>query len=175
LTIDNQVTLFAIETTRCRRQVARQFGNYETRRLTMSEDTHEEGQHRRPHSQAMAAPFLELDLTREMAQFHSEPEWKNGHNARTLVKYDDFRIVLIGLKAHARMPEHKAGGRVSIHTITGHLQVRAQGRTFNLPAGRLLVLDHGLAHEVEALEESALLLTIAWPGRPPTAHSAGGS
>ena len=111
----------------------------------MSEDTHEEGQHRRPHSQAMAAPFLELDLTREMAQFHSEPEWKNGHNARTLVKYDDFRIVLIGLKAHARMPEHKAGGRVSIHTITGHLQVRAQGRTFNLPAGRLLVLDHGLA------------------------------
>jgi quercetin dioxygenase-like cupin family protein len=43
--------------------------------------------------------------------------------------------------------------------------VRAQGRTFDLPAGSLLALDQGIPHDVEALEESAFLLTIAWPGR----------
>jgi len=50
-------------------------------------------------------------------------------------------------------------------TVAGHIQVRAQGRTFDLPTGRLLALDQRLLHEVEALEESAFLLTIAWPGR----------
>jgi hypothetical protein len=34
-----------------------------------------------------------------------------------------------------------------------------------LPTGTLLALDQGLPHDVEALEESAFLLTIAWPGR----------
>jgi len=29
----------------------------------------------------------------------------------------------------------------------------------------LLALDRGIAHDVEAFEDSALLLTIAWPGR----------
>jgi hypothetical protein len=29
--------------------------------------------------------------------------------------------------------------------------------------GGLLALDRGLPHDVEAIEESALLLTIAWP------------
>ena len=31
-----------------------------------------------------------------------------------------------------------------------------------LPGG-LLALDFGMPHDIEALEESALLLTIAWP------------
>jgi quercetin dioxygenase-like cupin family protein len=85
-------------------------------------------------------------------------------NAKTLVKYDDFRVVLIALDAHARLPGHRTEGRISIQTVAGHIQVRAQGRTFDLPVGRLLALDRGLPHDVEALEESALLLTIAWPG-----------
>ena len=32
----------------------------------------------------------------------------------------------------------------------------------NLSTGHLLVLDCGVLHDVEALEESALLLTISW-------------
>lgn len=122
-------------------------------------------EHRRPHSGTLAAPFLELDLGREIEQFHAEPEWKSGQNARTLVKFDDFRVVLTALKPHERMPEHQARGRVSIHTVRGHVQVRALGRTFELPAGKLLALDRDVRHEVEALdEESAILITIAWPG-----------
>jgi quercetin dioxygenase-like cupin family protein len=111
----------------------------------------------------MAAPFLEFDLTRELEQLHGEPEWNSGQNAKTLVKYDDFRVVLTALKARARLPEHQTKGRISIQTVAGHILVRAEGRTFDLPAGSLLALDQNLPHDVEAIEESAFLITIAWP------------
>src|SRR5579872_1769552 len=133
-----------------------------TGRSTMSDAVHD-SQHRRPHPQPMAAPFLEIDLTGEVDQLHREPEWNRGQNAKTLVKYEDFRVVLTVLKAHARLPGHQTEGRISIQAVAGHIQVRAQGRTFDLPTGRLLALDQGLPHDVEALEESAFLLTIAWP------------
>jgi quercetin dioxygenase-like cupin family protein len=129
----------------------------------MANASNEQGQHRRPHPQAMAGPYLEFDLTRELKGLHGEPAWSSGQNAKTLVKYDDFRVVLTALKARARLPGHQTDGRISIHTLAGHIQVRAEGRTFDLPAGSLLALDQGLAHDVGALEESAFLLSIAWP------------
>jgi quercetin dioxygenase-like cupin family protein len=138
------------------------------RRVTMVDASNE---HRRPHPQSMAAPYLEFDVTRELEQLHREPGWKSGQNAKTLVKFDNLRIVLTALKAETRIPEHQAEGRISIHTVAGHLKVRAQGRTFDLPTGRLLALDQAVPHDVEALQDSAFLLTIAWPGR----KAAGGS
>jgi quercetin dioxygenase-like cupin family protein len=129
----------------------------------MSDGPHDDNQHRRPHTPPMAAPFLEFDLTRELGQLHRESEWNSGQNAKTLVKYDDFRVVLTALKARARLPRHQTKGRMSIQTISGHILVRAEGRTFDLPPGTLLALDQNVPHDVEALEESAFLITIAWP------------
>ena len=121
--------------------------------------------HRRPHPAPMAAPYLEFDIASELEQLRREPAWQSGQNAKTLVKFDDLRIVLMSLQARSRIPGHQTEGRISIHAVAGHIQVRAQGRTFDLPSGRLLALDRGLPHDVEALEDSAVLLTIAWPGR----------
>jgi hypothetical protein len=75
----------------------------------------------------MAAPFLEFDLNRELEQLHGEPEWNSGQNAKTLVKYDDLRVVLTALKARSRLPQHQTKGRVSIQTVVGHILVRAEG------------------------------------------------
>ena len=121
---------------------------------------------RRPHPQSMAAPYLEFDIVRELEQLHREAGWQFGQNAKTLVKYDGLRVVLIALKARSKIPGHHTEGQISIQTVAGHIQVHAQGRTFELGAGGLLALDQGLPHDVEALEDSAFLLTIAWPGRP---------
>jgi quercetin dioxygenase-like cupin family protein len=126
-------------------------------------DTPQHDANRRPHAPPMADPFMEFDLPAEIDRLHAEATWSTGHNARTLVKYDDFRVVLIAVAAAARIPEHKADGRIAIQVVSGHVQVRASGRTFNLRSGGLLALDRGVAHDVHALEESALLLTIAWP------------
>ncbi len=68
------------------------------------------------------------------------------------------------LRARAQVPGHQTKGRISIHVVVGHILVRAEGRTFDLQTGALLALDQGLSHNVEAIEDSAFLLTIAWPG-----------
>ena len=120
-------------------------------------------EHRRPHPQPMAAPYLEFDIAGELEQLHREVGWRSGQNAKTLVKYDGLRIVLVALKARSRIPEHHTEGQISIQTVVGHIQVRAQGRTFELRAGGVLALDQGLSHDVVAVEESAFLLTIARP------------
>ena len=129
----------------------------------MSDSAHPAPHHQRPHPGPMTGPFLEFDLGREFRQLKEEDAWGAGRNSKTLAKYDDFRIVLIALKAGIRIESHKAEGRLSIHTVVGHVSVRALSRTFDLPAGSLLTLDRATVHDVEASEESAVLLTISWP------------
>jgi len=130
----------------------------------MTENPGPESAHRRPHSAPMVGPYLEVDLGREIGQLHRESPWQGGQNARTLVKFDDFRIVLTALKAGERIAQHQNRGRISIHLLSGHIRANARGRTFDLRPGSLLALDRDTPHELEALEESAFLLTIAWPG-----------
>ena len=108
---------------------------------------------------------MEFDLAAEVHRLQGETTWSAGQNARTLVKYDDLRVVLTALKAKEHLPEHKTEGRISIHVLSGHLQVKALGRTFSLRAGGLLALDRAMPHDVTALEDSAFMITIAWPGR----------
>jgi quercetin dioxygenase-like cupin family protein len=109
---------------------------------------------------------MEFELLAEVHRLQAETTWNTGQNARTLIKYDDLRVVLMALKSMTQIPEHKTDGRLSIQVLTGHVRVRAAGRTFNLRAGGLLALDHAVPHDLEAFEDSAVLLTIAWPGRP---------
>ncbi len=122
--------------------------------------------HRRPHTPGLENVFMELDLLAEIDRLKTETTWSSGHNAKTLIKYDDLRAVLIVLQPKARIAEHKSGGRISIQVLTGYLQITAVGRTFRLRAGGLLTLDRSVPHDVEAFEESAFLLTIAWPDTP---------
>jgi quercetin dioxygenase-like cupin family protein len=131
----------------------------------MSETMNERPVHR-PHPGSMSEPYLELDLERELDELQRETAWATGRNARTLVKFDDLRVVLTAMKAGARIPAHQTQGRISIEGVRGRIRIRAEGRTFDLRPGSLLALDHGVSHEVEAIEDGAFLLTIAWP-RPP--------
>ena len=121
--------------------------------------------HRRPHTPPMAESFMEFDLPGEIHRLKAETTWSTGQNARTLVKYDDVRVVLMALQAKVRVPEHKTEGRIAVHVLSGHIQLRASGRTFSLRTGGLLAIDQGVPHELDAIEESAVLLTIAWPGK----------
>jgi quercetin dioxygenase-like cupin family protein len=80
-----------------------------------------------------------------------------------LAKYPDFRIVLVAMKPNTEMKEHRAEGRISIQTIVGRVRLKLPQQTVEVPAGHLLILDRCITHDVEALEESAFLLTICWP------------
>jgi quercetin dioxygenase-like cupin family protein len=61
------------------------------------------------------------------------------------------------------MHEHTAAGRISVHTLNGHIRLHLLERVVDLPAGHLLTLDECVPHDVEASEDSAFLLTLSWP------------
>lgn len=112
----------------------------------------------------LADPLIALDLSAELARLRDEETWRRtGRHARTLVKDADLRVVLIALGAGMRMEEHHAPGRITIQTIIGRLTLRVAGQMVDLPVGHVLTLGPAVPHDVEAREESAFLLTIAWP------------
>jgi quercetin dioxygenase-like cupin family protein len=113
----------------------------------------------------LAQPLLQFDLAAEIEHLRREDSWQRGtgRSSRTLVKQPDFRIVLVAMKAATEMKEHRADGRISIHTIVGQLRLKLPDRIIEVPAGHLLALDRGITHDVEAVEESVFLLTICWP------------
>ncbi len=113
--------------------------------------------------EAMAGPSLEFDLSEQIGLLRNEEAYQHGRTSKTLVKHPDLRIVLTALKAGQHIQEHKAAGRISVQTVTGHIRMHLPDRTVDLPAGRMLVLDREMPHDVEALEESSFLLTMAWP------------
>jgi quercetin dioxygenase-like cupin family protein len=112
----------------------------------------------------LADPLLQIDFERELQQLRLEDSWQRetGRSSKTLAKYPDFRIVLILMKSGTRMRQHRAEGRVSIQQLKGQASIHLADRKVTLSTGHLLVLDCGVLHDVEALQESALLLTISW-------------
>jgi quercetin dioxygenase-like cupin family protein len=113
----------------------------------------------------LSGPLLQFDLAIELDQLHRDESWlqTTGRSSKTLVKYQDLRIVLIAMKANTRMHEHTAAGRISVHALNGHILLHLPDRVVDLPAGHLLALDQCVPHDVEATEDSAFLLTLSWP------------
>jgi quercetin dioxygenase-like cupin family protein len=114
---------------------------------------------------ARSGPVLTFDLAKEADRLRHESPWdEHGRNAVTLVKHSDLRIVFIVMKPGAKLQEHHADARISIHALNGHVRLRLGDDTVDLRAGHLLALEANLPHDLEAIEESAVLLTIAWQG-----------
>ena len=112
----------------------------------------------------LTAPLMDFNLPKEIAQLHAEEAWRRtGRNSKTLVKQPDLRIVLIALQKGLHLEEHSADARLSIYTLSGHVKLQLPEQRVDLQEGQLLVLDRALEHDLEALEESAILLTISWP------------
>jgi len=108
-------------------------------------------------------PSLWFDLAEQIGQLRQEHYWQSGRNSKTIVKYPDFRIVLTAIRAKTTIHEHHSAGRISVQTVEGCIRMHADGKEFDLPAGSVLVLDRAMPHDVVAIEDSAFLLTVAWP------------
>jgi len=105
----------------------------------------------------------QFDLSQEMADSEWKKPWQAGHYAKTLFKRSDFRVVLISMESDARLKEHHADGAISVQVLKGSIRFTTQGESHDLWPGNILMLGASIKHEVEALEDSAFLLTIAWP------------
>ena len=63
--------------------------------------------------------MAQFDLLKEIADSEQNKPWQSGHNARTLYKKHDFRIVLITMEDAARMKQHHADGTISWEQFLG--------------------------------------------------------
>ena len=123
-----------------------------------------ETQMQEPQSPVQGITF---DIAPIAAEMRGESAYeREGHTARTLVRETDLRVVLVVMKGGGIIKEHRANETASIHVLSGRVCVRLRDRTVDLPSGRLLVLERGLPHNVEATEESAFLLTLGWHEKP---------
>ena len=73
-------------------------------------------------------------------------------------------MVLTALKEGAVVREHRVPGTAMVQTITGTIRVRFPDQMLELPAGHMAILGRDLPHDVEAVEESTFLVTVAWSG-----------
>jgi hypothetical protein len=79
-------------------------------------------------AQRLAGSLLAFDLVTEAAALRYERGWRDGdRSTNTLVKTPDFRVVLTAMRAGARLEEHDAAARISIHTLSGHLGLHVDG------------------------------------------------
>ena len=111
--------------------------------------------------QHLALPTMSFDLVREQEQLRQEQSYGSGdRNAKTLVKEPGITIVLTVMRGGAQLKEHKVAGPISIQALAGHIRLRTADDVVDLQAGQIMTLLAGIAHIVEAVEESAFLLTI---------------
>jgi len=120
-------------------------------------------------AQRMHAAALAYDLTREAAALRRERSWERGdRNAKTLVQEPGLRVVLVALRPGARLDDHESHAQVTVQVLAGRLRVRLADRTVEGVPDRLISIEAGVAHALEALEESTFLLTIAGTRTGPT-------
>ena len=118
-----------------------------------------------PQTDSGTAHEITFDLAAVDSELRKEAAYeRDGHTARTLVRKPDLRIVLIVMKPGARIAEHRADETASVHALSGHVRVRLPDKVVDLAAGRLLVIERELKHDLEAVVESAFLLTLGWRG-----------
>jgi len=118
----------------------------------------------------LADAVIRTNIEQEIQKLKNAPAWQQAaeRSSETLVKYEDFRIVLVAMKAESRMSHHHADGPISVQGIQGRIRLHLpEGQGVELGPGDILALERGLKHDVEALEESAFLLTISWPRPEP--------
>src|ERR1700687_5369663 len=90
----------------------------------------------------MSRSVLQFGLASELDELHRDEAWLHptGRSSKTLVKYPDLRIVLIAMKANTRMHEHTAAGRISVHSLNGHIRLHLPERGVDLPLGQMFDL-----------------------------------
>ncbi|TFC44677.1 hypothetical protein E3T26_08375 [Cryobacterium sp. TMT1-21] len=70
------------------------------------------------------------------------------------------RVVVLTFESGHVLKQHTAPTILLMQALDGCLRVTAGGKVTRLVPGALLRLDAGLPHEVEALEESRLMLNM---------------
>ncbi|HSR58766.1 MAG TPA: cupin domain-containing protein [Candidatus Binataceae bacterium] len=109
-------------------------------------------------------PLMSFDIAHELEEMKAGEQWKTSHRgAKTLAKNEDVRLVLVALSKGMTVHEHQAEGPITVSVAEGSIRFIARGEERTLARGALLTLGAGIAHQVDALEDSAFVVTVIQP------------
>lgn len=121
---------------------------------------------RPPPSDRFAGAEHELDLPAALRALRAETRsGANGHRQITLLHHGPVRLILFAFDEGGRIPQHRAPGWVTIHVLHGVLRVRTPESEHVLNEGQILALAPNIAHDVDAVAESEMLLGV-YPEAP---------
>ncbi|MGH7915189.1 MAG: cupin domain-containing protein [Candidatus Binataceae bacterium] len=107
-------------------------------------------------------PFVVFTLEEARHHVTSEPQWqKNDRASMSIVKNEDLTVTMVMLKTGAHLKEHTTRKAASVHVLSGRIRFSSGSTTRELGAGMLAMVEGAVPHAVEAIEESALLVTAA--------------
>jgi quercetin dioxygenase-like cupin family protein len=116
----------------------------------------------RPHPEdRLAAPVQVVDLAAAAAELRAEPHKPvSGHRQIAVIRHGPVTIILLVFEAGGLLKEHRAEGVVTIHVLSGGLQVVLDEEARDVASGELLALAPGVLHSVRAKVPSEILLTV---------------
>ena len=105
-----------------------------------------------------------------MAVSHAEPGqvirvWPLQDNAadaktQTLLKTNAMEVLRLVLPKGKKIAEHKAPDEITVHCLEGKILFSAGGKEQTLVAGEMLFVNAAEPHALEAIEASAVLVTL---------------
>jgi quercetin dioxygenase-like cupin family protein len=109
----------------------------------------------------LAGPVQRIDLREAATRLRAEPHAAvAGHRQVALVRRGPVSLILFLFEPGSVLREHRADGEVTIHVLSGVLEVTAAGEASRVEAGQVVSLAPGQAHSVLALEATEMLLTV---------------
>jgi quercetin dioxygenase-like cupin family protein len=115
-----------------------------------------------PIDRPLAAPMMIFDLSPQLRELRQDESYRrSGRLGRTLAKSGRLRLTLVALNAGVEVGTHHADSPMTIQLLEGVLSFRVNGTDHELRAGQVLFFGPGDAHDIRAVEESALLLTLS--------------
>jgi quercetin dioxygenase-like cupin family protein len=115
----------------------------------------------RQRAHHVSDPLITIDCLAELATLRGGDAYTTADRAAyTIAKQSGMRVVLIALKPGGRMNEHHADPPITLHGLQGNLNLTVGDQTVRVMPGVLVTVAQGMPRSVEAIDESAFLLTI---------------
>lgn len=107
------------------------------------------------------APLVEMDLNKFIIKLKQEVSWvEKDQNSITILKSDNYTVVLMGMKENAELKTHNANGNIIIQVLEGEINFKTDLHSSLLDKGQMIALQSNINHSVVAIIESFFLLTI---------------
>jgi quercetin dioxygenase-like cupin family protein len=118
-----------------------------------------------PIQRTLNEPMMIFDLEPQVRELRADESYRRtGRLGRTLARSGRLRLVLVALNSGIEVGTHQADSPMTLQLVAGRLGFTFNGEAHELRQGQVLFFGPGDAHDIRALEESALLLTLSAVG-----------